>query len=299
MAGSRKRAPSTPKKTPKRQKTTKKSRAKHLPGGALEMSFQLDVPSTAAQASTASQHVHFDLGTTSVASGAPRQGPPRPSQQNLEGEDPFAGSSPAQASNQGGLSSPQPENFDIGNVSDGSREGGASLRGSSDPPTPTRPSRRAQKAGSRLGSGDDTLRFFQVVEGKKQCKFCLVLHQEDASIKVHSYRPTTATGPLRAHLLKHHAEEWVAECQSLKIGLRGKEGEEAIARVTGVPVERQAERRTPFTQDNFLDGLVQFIVATDQVFFFFYFFSLFNFFFKGCDDCRQTRVPPPVSSTPP
>ncbi|KAH9055097.1 hypothetical protein EDB83DRAFT_2316235 [Lactarius deliciosus] len=133
MAGSRKRAPSTPKMTPKRQKTTKKTWAKHLLGGALEMSFQLDVPSTAAQASTASQHVHFDLAL-------------KPSQQNLGGEDAFAGSSPAQVSNQGSLSSPQPENFDIGNVSDGSQEGGASLRGSSDPPTPTHPSRRSSKS---------------------------------------------------------------------------------------------------------------------------------------------------------
>jgi hypothetical protein len=40
MAGSRKRAPSTPKRTPKRPKTTGKQ--KELPGGALEMSFQLD-----------------------------------------------------------------------------------------------------------------------------------------------------------------------------------------------------------------------------------------------------------------
>ncbi|KAH9169296.1 hypothetical protein EDB89DRAFT_2244762 [Lactarius sanguifluus] len=261
MAGSRKRAPSTPKKTPKRQKTTKKTRAKQLPGGALEMSFQLDVPSTAAQASTGSQHVHFDLG-----------GPPRPSQQNLEGEDPFAGSSPAQVSNKGGFSSPQPETFDLANVSEGSQEGGTGpndhQEGSSDPPTPTRRPRRAQKAGSRLTS--------LVVEGKKQCKFCLLLHQEDASIKVHAYRSTTATGSLRSHLLNHHAEEWVAECQRLKIELRGKEGGEAVARVTGVSAERQAERHTPFTQDNFFDGLVQFIVATDQ-----------------------TRVPPPVSSTLP
>ena len=64
--------------------------------------------------------------------------------------------------------------------------------------------------------------------------------------------------------------------------MRGKEGEEAMARFTGIPVERQAERRTPFTQDNFLDSLVQFIVATDQVFFvfhFFYFPTSFNFHF--------------------
>ncbi|KAH8978653.1 hypothetical protein EDB86DRAFT_2992024 [Lactarius hatsudake] len=276
MAGSRKRAPSTPKKTPKRQKTTRKSRTKQLPGGALEMSFQLDVPSTAAQASTASQHVHFDLGTTSVALG----GPPGPSQQNLEGEDPFAGSSPAQASNKGGLSSPQPETFNLGNVSEGSQEGNGHQEGSSDPPTPTHHPRRARKAGSRLTSmGDDTLRFFQVVEGKKRCKFCLVLHQENASIKVHPYRSTTATGSLQSHLLNHHAEKWVAECQRLKIELRGKEGKEAVARVTGVPVERQAECCTPFTQDDFLDGLVQFIAATDQVFYLFYFIFPHLFYF--------------------
>ncbi|KAH8976435.1 hypothetical protein EDB86DRAFT_3032519 [Lactarius hatsudake] len=248
MAGSRKRAPSTPKKTPKRQKTTRKSRTKQLPGGALEMSFQLDVPSTAAQASTASQHVHFDLGTTSVA----------------------LGSSPAQASNKGGLSSPQPETFNLGNVSEGSQEGNGHQEGSSDPPTPTHHPRRARKAG-----------FFQVVEGKKNgaSSACEVLHQENASIKVHPYRSTTATGSLRSHLLNHHAEKWVAECQRLKIELRGKEGEEAVARVTGVPVERQAERRTPFTQDNFLDGLVQFIAATDQVFYLFYFIFPHLFYF--------------------
>jgi hypothetical protein len=73
-------------------------------------------------------------------------------------------------------------------------------------------------------------------------------------------------------------EAWVAECPKLKIDLRGKEGKEATARLTGVSVEHQAEARTPFTQDNFLDSLVQFIVATDQVLFFSLFFSLFNFF---------------------
>jgi hypothetical protein len=40
MAGSRKRALSTPKRTPKRPKT--KGKQRELPGGALEMSFQLD-----------------------------------------------------------------------------------------------------------------------------------------------------------------------------------------------------------------------------------------------------------------
>ena len=79
---------------------------------------------------------------------------------------------------QEGFSSPHPETFDLGNVSDGSQEGDAEpialLAPNPGPSTPTRHPRRAQKAGSRLASsGDDTLRFFRVVEGKKQCKFCL------------------------------------------------------------------------------------------------------------------------------
>ena len=66
------------------------------------------------------------------------------------------------------------------------------------------------------------------------------------------------------------------ECQKLQIGLRGKEGGEAYAKAPGVPVEHQGKAQVPFTQDNFVNGLVQFIVATDQVFFAFfcYLFSL-------------------------
>ena len=97
---------------------------------------------------------------------------------------------------------------------------------------------------------------------------------------MHPYAESTASGPLRAHLLNRHAQEWVEACQEQNIALRGKEGEEALARVSGVSVNRQAEARAPFTQDNFLDALVQFIVGTDQVSFcFFFVFSLFwNFF---------------------
>jgi hypothetical protein len=61
-------------------------------------------------------------------------------------------------------------------------------------------------------------------------------------------------------------QEWVSECQRLKIDLRGKEGGEALAKVTGIPIQRQVEARTPFSRVSFLDGLVQFIVGTNQVF---------------------------------
>jgi hypothetical protein len=50
-------------------------------------------------------------------------------------------------------------------------------------------------------------------------------------------------------------------------------------------VDRQAQARVPFTQDNFLDGLVQFIVATDQVFFNFFLFLFVLKCFLGYQDC--------------
>ena len=96
---------------------------------------------------------------------------------------------------------------------------------------------------------------------------------------MHPYAESTASGPLHAHLLNRHAQEWVEACQEHNIALRGKEGEEALAKVSGVPVNHQAEAWAPFTQDNFLDALVQFIVGTDQVFLLFlYFFFVLKIF---------------------
>ena len=41
----------------------------------------------------------------------------------------------------------------------------------------------------------------------------------------------------------------------------------ALAQVTGRSVDHQAVAQVPFTQENFLDAIVKFIIATDQVFF--------------------------------
>ena len=102
---------------------------------------------------------------------------------------------------------------------------------------------------------------------------------------MHPYAESTASGPLHTHLLNCHAQEWVEACQEQNIGLRGKEGEEALARVSGVSVNCQAEVQAPFTQDNFLDALVQFIVGTDQVFFAFSLLFICSEIFLGYEGC--------------
>ena len=123
------------------------------------------------------------------------------------------------------------------------------------------------------------------------------LRASGVAIKIHRYKDSTASGPLRSHLLNHHAEEWVQDCQKQNIALRGKEGEAALAKVTGVSVDRQAEAWVPFTQDNFLDVLVQFVVATDQVFLFFSLFLVLKCF-SGHKGCGEARIPQPLPSAP-
>jgi hypothetical protein len=65
--------------------------------------------------------------------------------------------------------------------------------------------------------------------------------------RVHHYSETTATGTLRTHLLNNHLEEWVGKCQRENIQLKGKEGEEALAKFTGLPLQCQAKACVAFS----------------------------------------------------
>ncbi len=102
---------------------------------------------------------------------------------------------------------------------------------------------------------------------------------KDSPYKVHGYSITTATSTLQSHLLKNHVDEWVSGCKELNIVPRGKEGEEAMAKVMGLPVQHLAEARELFSQQAFINALVQFIVAPNQVFHFIYFFSYYFILF--------------------
>ncbi|KAN0131804.1 hypothetical protein V8E53_010332, partial [Lactarius tabidus] len=239
MPRTRKRAPSTPKKTPKRPRTAKnQGTQRELPGGALEMSFQVEVaPPDALQAEVA-PHVHFASDAPPAAPGSTAG----PSGHHGDEGDFFLSSTPVQLPNQGGFCSPPDETFNLHNVSDGSQEGDAGAT-----------------VGKKLPA--DLLCGFDVDEdGKRVCTFCVALQEDNSTARVHHYSETTATGTLRTHLLNNHLEEWVGKCQKNKIQLKGKEGEEALAKFTGVPLQHQAKARVAFSQEAFLDGLVQFIV---------------------------------------
>jgi hypothetical protein len=86
---------------------------------------------------------------------------------------------------------------------------------------------------------------------------------------VQKYGKSTSTGVLRKHLYIHHMEEWLVECARLKISIKAKEALEAIAAFQGVKPGSQTQQRQQFTQEHFIKALIEFIVATDQVFSFF------------------------------
>jgi hypothetical protein len=188
MAG-RKRAPSTPKRTPKRSRRLQAQNQDEsivLPGGALQTTFQVDgkcslvkqsvhqltlwsaQPPNIAQAPAAPRHVHFAQNSVSATPG----GSPGPTGHHSEGEDPFVTSTPVQPSNQvsiyfinficmysinlikGGFCSPLCETFNLNNLSDDSLEGGADAARVPDPgpATPSRRQRRLEKQAGKAGS---------------------------------------------------------------------------------------------------------------------------------------------------
>ena len=80
----------------------------------------------------------------------------------------------------GGFCSPPHETFNLADISGDSQEGGTGATTVPDPRSPTpsccqrRMEKRAEKAGTKQGKvADDTQRFFEVVNKKKMCTFCL------------------------------------------------------------------------------------------------------------------------------
>lgn len=132
----------------------------------------------------------------------------------------------------------------------------------------------------RGGRALDVWTFYLPEDGGHDCIFCKyviilflrvaeligVIREIHATNNEHSithFGPRTATGPIRAHLIVHHREIWMKTCGELGIkvkipaSLRG-ENENAIINDQGHP-------HRPFSNENFVDALIEFIVGDDIV----------------------------------
>ena len=72
-----------------------------------------------------------------------------------------------------------------------------------------------------------------------------------------------------------HLGEWIEECEKLDITITGKQAQEAIAKYKGVSIYQQTKAHMPFSKNNFLNAIANFIVVTNQVFFIYLLFFRF------------------------
>jgi len=85
----------------------------------------------------------------------------------------------------------------------------------------------------------------------------------------------TGTGVLRRHLFDHHVDKWIEGCDKLRIPITAKEAQRALtdyrhrkgqANVNpSVNSTDHSKPGRPFSQEAFVDAIVEFIVADDQV----------------------------------
>src|SRR5258708_14613662 len=79
------------------------------------------------------------------------------------------------------------------------------------------------------------------------------------------YGKKTSTTTLCKHLFTAHIDKWIAECKKHGIAIIAKEAIKAIAAHQGVRPDTYTQPRPQFTPARFMDYLVEFIVAIDQV----------------------------------
>ena len=81
----------------------------------------------------------------------------------------------------------------------------------------------------------------------------------------------TGTGTLRRHLFENHADLWISGCDTLHIPITAKEAQSTLTDYRnrqGQPSadnSKQPNLGRKFSQEAFVDAIVEFIVADDQV----------------------------------
>jgi hypothetical protein len=97
-------------------------------------------------------------------------------------------------------------------------------------------------------------------------------------VKVKGFAMSTGTSVKRQHLVDCHINTWISNCDRLKIPITAKAAQDAVrdyrtrqGQAYSQPLSTNPIARAPFSQDAFVDAIMNFIIADDQVWFRIYF----------------------------
>lgn len=91
-------------------------------------------------------------------------------------------------------------------------------------------------------------------------------HAVDDDHTIAGFGSTTGTGTLQRHLFENHIDAWVTACDNLNIEITAQEAQDAIEKYRNLPPKTTLEDSRPeYSKSAFIDALVEFIVADDQV----------------------------------
>ncbi|KAF7326526.1 HAT family dimerization domain-containing protein [Mycena venus] len=134
------------------------------------------------------------------------------------------------------------------------------------------------KKSGRSGSARDVWTFFEPKDAKetekRECLFCKQRHATDPHTATTKFSASTSSGVYRKHLYENHIEAWVEGCDQLKISIKAKEAKKHVEAYRAHKHQKtageksnpeQGKQRTPFSQEAFVDALVDFIVENEQL----------------------------------
>ena len=100
---------------------------------------------------------------------------------------------------------------------------------------------------------------------KQKLTNCSAMGDTSNPSRAYSYGMGAAVSTLRKHLISNHLKDWVEQCEALGLMIKGKEGQQAAAALTGSTVRSQAQARPQYSSEALVDALVNLIVANDLV----------------------------------
>ncbi|KAF7358762.1 HAT family dimerization domain-containing protein [Mycena sanguinolenta] len=133
-----------------------------------------------------------------------------------------------------------------------------------------------RKGASRSASAKDVWAFFEPKERqstqKRECLFCKQQNSANPHVGTTKFSTNTSTGVLRKHLYEHHLAAWVEGCDRMKIPITAKEAAPHVEqyrirknqKTSSTSTQEPGRQRTQFSQEAFVDAIVEWIVSDDQ-----------------------------------